>query len=328
MPGKVLIGPTPLREANFAPAYRQPLEAAGYTVVFPQRNAQMTASELRDLLPGCVAVLAGSEPYTREILGLAKAAGLKVVSRAGVGYDGVDVAAATDLGLPVCYAPGTNHEAVGEFALTLMLALVKSLLPQDAAVRRGEWPRRAYLPLRGQTLGIFGLGRTGKATAARARAFGMTVVAVDPVWDTAFAESHTIRRVTPDELLTTSDIVTLHVPLTPDTRHLIRAETIAQMKPTAFLVNTSRGPTVHDAELATALTAGKLAGAGLDVFADEPLPLDNPLRKAPNVIFTAHTAGVDRQSLADMARVGTEALLRVLNGERPVELTVNPEVWQ
>ncbi len=328
MPGKVLVGPMPLRDPIFAAAFRQPLEAAGYEVVFPDRVAQMTAAELRDQLPGCVAALAGSEPYTREILAAAKAAGLKCVSRAGVGYDGVDIPAATDLGIPVCYAPGTNHEAVGEFALGLMLALVKSLLPQDAAIRKGGWPRRAYLPLRGQTLGIVGLGRTGQATAVRARAFGMTVVAVDPVWDAAFAGRNGVRRVTREELLATADIVTLHVPLSPDTRHLIRAETIAAMKPTAFVVNTSRGPTVHEADLAKALVDGRLAGAGLDVFDDEPLAQGHPLLAAPNCILTAHTAGVDRQSLADMARVGTDALIRVLRGERPAELMVNPEVWK
>jgi phosphoglycerate dehydrogenase-like enzyme len=325
MPGKVLVGPNPLRQ--FEDAFRPALEAAGYEVVFPRRHAQMTLAELRDQLPGCVGSLAGSEPYTRDVLAEAKAAGLRCVSRAGVGYDGVDIAAATDLGIPVCYAPGTNHEAVGEFALALMLALVKSLLPQDAGVRRGEWPRRAYLPLRGQTLAVFGLGRTGKATARRARAFDMTVLAVDPVWDAEFADTSGVRRATPAEAFAEADIVSLHVPLTPDTRHLIRAETIAAMKPTAFVVNTSRGPTVHEADLAAALTAGRLAGAGLDVFADEPLPADSPLRAAPNCLLTAHTAGVDRQSLQDMARVGADALIRVLRGERPMELTVNPEVW-
>ena len=325
MPGKVLVGPNPLRQ--FEGAFRPALEAAGFEVVFPRRPAQMTEAELRDQLPGCVGSLAGSEPYTREILTLAKAAGLRAIGRAGVGFDGVDVRAATELGIPVTFAPGTNHEAVGEHALGLMLALVKSLLPQDAAIRRGEWPRRAYLPLRGQTLGIFGLGRTGKATAVRARAFGLTVVAVDPVWDAGFADRNGVRRVTPAELFAAADIVSLHVPLTPDTRHLVRAETIAAMKPTAFVVNTSRGPAVHEADLAAALTAGTLAGAGLDVFDDEPLAPGHPLLAAPNCVLTAHTAGVDRQSLFDMGRVAAEGLLAVLRGERPAELLVNPEVF-
>lgn len=324
MPGKVLVGPNPLRQ--FEPAFRPLLEAAGFEVVYPRRAAQMTAAELADQLPGCVASLAGSEPYTRAILRRAKEAGLKCIGRAGVGYDGIDIPAATDLGIPVTYAPGTNHEAVGELALGLMLALAKSIIPQDAAVRRGEWPRRAYLPLRGTTLGVVGLGRTGKATVVRAKAFGMTLIATDPVWDGAFAEAHGVRRATQAELLATADFVSLHVPLTPDTRHLIRAGTIAAMKPTTFVVNTSRGPAVHEGDLFAALAAGKLAGAALDVFDEEPVAKSHPLLSLPNVIVTAHTAGVDSRSIADMGRVGAEGIVRLLRGEWPTELLVNPEV--
>lgn len=160
MPGRVLIGPNPLR--RFEPAFRPILEAVGLEVVWPRRHGQMTEAELRDQLPGCVASLAGSEPYTPDILKLAKDAGLKCIGRAGVGYDGIDVAAATALGIPVTYAPGTNHEAVGELALGLILAVAKQIVQQDAAVRRGEWPRQAYRPLRAPPSG-------SSASAAPAR---------------------------------------------------------------------------------------------------------------------------------------------------------------
>src|SRR6185503_9429408 len=196
-----------------------------------------------------------SEPYPREVIAKAAAAGLKVIARAGVGYDAVDLAAATDHGVAVCYAPGTNQEAVAEHAFMLMLALTRKLREQDIEVRQGTWPRRTVGNLRGQTLGIIGLGRIGKAVAHRAVPFGLKVLATEILPDHAFAVAHNVTFVPLEELLRQSDIITLHVPKTPETKNIIRKETLALMRPTAFLLNTSRGGVVHEKDLYDALVA-------------------------------------------------------------------------
>lgn len=320
---RVLFGPAPMRDIPHC--YAPLLSEAGLELVYPPFARQMTEEELFTLLPGCVASLAGSEPYTRRVIETAAKAGLRVIARAGVGYDAVDVQAATDHGVVVCYAPGSNHEAVGEHAMLLVLALAKNLLMQHRETAAGNWPRKAQHPVREKTLGIIGLGRTGRATALRALAFRMNVIASDPFIDGEFARRHNISLLPLDEVLKWSDFLSLHVPLTPLTRNLIRAETIGLMKPTAMLVNTSRGEVVHEPDLVESLKSGRLAAAGLDVFEHEPLK-DHPFQALPNVLLTAHTAGVDFRSREDMARFAAEAIVDVLDGKWPSERVVNPEV--
>ncbi len=322
---KVLFGPAPMRD--IPQAYEPVLQGAGFDIVYPHAPRQMTESELSELVPGCVASLAGSEPYTRNVLEAAAKTGLKVVARAGVGYDAVDVQAATECGIVVAYAPGSNHEAVGEHALLLMLALSKKLIWQHAETKAGRWPRKAQRPLRENTLGIIGLGRTGRATAIRALAFRLKVVACDPFADPEFARLHGIPLVKLDELLAGSDIVSLHVPLTPETRNLVRNETIARMKPGAMLINTSRGEVIHEADLMEALQSGRIGSAGLDVFEKEPLK-DHPFQLLENVVLTAHTAGVDTLSRELMANIPARAIVQLLGGGWPTEWIVNPEVQE
>jgi phosphoglycerate dehydrogenase-like enzyme len=323
MKPRVLFGPAPMRDIPHC--YEPTLSAAGLELVYPPFARQMKEDELFALLPGCVATLAGSEPYTRRVIEVAAKAGLKVIARAGVGYDAVDVQAATDHGVVVCYAPGSNHEAVGEHAMLLVLALAKNLLMQHRETAANNWPRRAQQPVRDKTLGIIGLGRTGQATAVRALAFRMNVIACDPFVDSEFARRHDIPLLSLDEVLAQADYLTLHVPLTPLTRNLIRAETLAKMKPSAILVNTSRGEVVHEADLVEALTAKRIAAAGLDVFEHEPLK-DHPFQTLPNVLLTAHTAGVDFRSREDMVRFAAEAIADLMQGRWPGERVVNPEV--
>lgn len=328
MSRRVLVGPAPLRE--IAHVYRPILEKAGYVIEHPARPGfgpadQMTEEEVLAQLPGCVASLAGSEPYTCAVIAKAAAAGLRVIARAGVGYDAIDVAAATDHGIAVCYAPGTNQEAVAEHTWMLILALVRDLRRQDIEIRKGNWPRRAVGFIRGTTLGIVGLGRIGKAMAPRASAFGFKVLATEIAPDLGFCEAHNITLVPFEDLLRQSDVVSLHVPKTPLTKNMIRRETLALMKPTAYLINTSRGGVVHEADLHEALTTGRIAGAGLDVFEEEP-PSGNALFSLENVVLTAHTAGVDRKSREDMARVPAEAIVKLLAGEWPADWVVNPLV--
>jgi D-3-phosphoglycerate dehydrogenase len=328
MPRRVLVAPAPLKEIDHV--YGPILRGAGYTIEYPPRDQietelQMSEEELLSQLPGCVASLAGSEPYTRAVIAKAAPAGLKVIARAGVGYDAIDLQAATEHGVAVCFAPGTNQEAVAEHAFALMLSLIRNVPRQDAAIRRGEWPRKAVGFARTTTLGIVGLGRIGKAVAERANAFGFKVLAAEIAPDLGFVEAHRVALVSFEELLKRSDVVSLHVPKTAQTRNMIRRETLGLMKPTAFVINTSRGGVVNEADLYEALKAGRLAGAGLDVFEKEP-PGSNPLFTLDNVILTAHTAGVDRKSREDMARVPAQAIVKLLAGEWPADWVVNPTV--
>ncbi len=318
---KVLIAPATL--ANVGGAYLEALRGAGHEVVFSPFPAQMVESELLPTLKGVSASLAGSEPYTRRVIEANPQ--LRVIARAGVGYDAVDCAAATDHGIAVCIAPNTNQDAVAEHTFTLMLALVKHLIPQHQGTVAGRWPRQTNLPLRGRVLGIAGLGRIGKAVALRGAAFGMPLLAYEPAPDMEFVSRWNITLVPFDRLLAESDFLSLHLPLTPQSKHLIRKETLARMKPTAYLVNTARGGLVCEADLYEALKARRLAGAGLDVFEDEP-PGASPLFGLDNVVATPHAAGVDTRSRDDMALSAAQAIVSLARGEWPAEKVVNPEV--
>jgi phosphoglycerate dehydrogenase-like enzyme len=323
MKPRVIIGPAPMRDIPHAYA---PLLESHFELVYPKRAAQMTEAELLEQLPGCTASLAGSEPYTRKVIEVAAAAGLKVIGRAAVGYDAVDLQACTEHGVAVTYAPGTNHEAVSEHALMLMLALSKSLLMQHETTKAGGWPRIAQQPLRGKTLGLLGLGRTGSAVALRAKAFGMRVVACDPYVDGTFAKQHGIELTDFEEMLGQADIVSLHVPLTDQTRDIINADTIDYLRPSAFLINTARGEVVDELALYHALKTKRIAAAGIDVFVAEP-PKGSPLLTLDNIILTAHTAGVDLRSREDMARIGALGIAKLLIEKVwPVDLMVNAGV--
>ena len=239
--------------------------------------------------------------------------------------DGVDVEAATRLGIPVTYAPGTNQEAVGEHAMMLFLALARNLVKQHNLIAEGEWPRKAVGSVRGKTLGIIGLGRTGKAVATRALAFGMTVIAHDPFIETTWADEHGIAMMPFLELLPEVDFLSMHVPLTSKTKDMIDGETLGLLHPTSYVINCSRGGVVNEIDLYEALTHKRIAGAALDVFEHEP-PTDSPLLGLNNVILTAHTAGIDHQSRNDMSTVAAQAIVKVLAGEWPQEWLVNPEL--
>lgn len=323
MKPRVLIAPAPLKD--IASVYGPTLTAAGFEMVYPLRNAQLNEAELRAILPGCAGSLAGSEPYTRAAIAEAAAQGLQVIARAGVGYDAVDLQAATDHGVAVCIAPGTNQDAVAEHTFTLILALAKNLIPQHTLIKEGQWPRRANLPLRGSTLGLVGLGRIGRAVARIGHAFQMKVIAHEPFPDLDYAAKHSITLMPFDEVMKQSDWVSLHLPMLTESKHIICARSLALMKPTAFLINTSRGGVICEPDLYEALKSKRIAGAGLDVFDEEP-PGNNPLLTLDNAVLTAHTAGVDLKSRDDMASVAAQAIVKLLAGEWPAEWIVNPQV--
>ena len=255
---------------------------------------------------------------------------LKVVGRHGVGLDTVDIPAATRLGIAVVHAPGSNSQAVAEHALMLMLACVKRTLVIDRLTRRGDWRPRtedANTELGGKTLGIIGVGNIGRRVARFCGALGMRVLGYDKyVPDDEVRRRGAEPQPSLEALLPQCDVVTCHTPLTPETRHMINARTLALMKPGAIFINTSRGGVQDERALFEALTRGHLAAAGLDVFEQEPTPLDNPLLNLDNVVVSSHVAGVTREANRQMAVQVAGEMLRVLRGERP-EVLVNPEVW-
>lgn len=321
---KVLIGSPVLCDADSS--HVRILRRGGLEVVFPPEIRPLTESDLLRLLPGVQATIAGPEPYTARVIEAAK--DLCVIARSGVGYDSVDIEAANKHGVAVTITPGTNHDAVAEHAFALLLALAKGIVRQHQLTLEGGWTRQPTIPVRGQTLGIVGLGRIGKAMALRGLAFGMKVLATEKLPDHDFVQRHGIELVPLEDLLRRSDFISLHAPYTSETHQLIRAETLRLMKPTAFLINTARGGLVCERDLLEALQSGKLRGAGLDVFEKEP-PGDNPLFRLPNVIVTPHLAGLDTQSLRDMADMAAETIVGLLDGRWFDDgRIVNPEVRQ
>ncbi|MFL5341805.1 MAG: phosphoglycerate dehydrogenase [Gemmataceae bacterium] len=318
----VLIGPAPLDGIDAE--FRHALVRAGFELVYPKLGRQMVESELVHFLPGIRASLAGSEPYTRRVF--AAFPELKVVARVGVGYDAVDVPAATDHGVVVCIAPGTNQDSVAEHTVLLILACARQLVSQHHLIVAGQWPRNANVPVRGRTLGVVGLGRIGKAVALRGLAFGMHVIAHEPYPDPTFAAQHNIRLLSFEEVMREADFVSLHVPLVPESRHMINTTTLGWMKPTAYLINTSRGGLVNEPDLCAVLKDKRIAGAALDVFDEEPPPKDHPFFRLGNITLTAHTAGVDLKSRDDMALSAAQAIVDLSQGKWPKEKIVNPEV--
>src|SRR6266545_3118172 len=273
-------------------------------------------------------ILFRGKPMCSERL-MAACQKLKVVGRHGAGLDIVDIPAATRLGVAVVHAPGSNSQAVAEHALMLMLVSVKRTLAIDKAMRSDGWStsRAGNTELAGKTLGVVGVGNVGRRVAKFAGAIGMRVLGYDK-----YVPDDEVRRrgaepvKSLEALLPQVDVLTCHTPLTPETKHMINEKAIGLMKPSAIFINTSRGPVQDERALFEALTRGKLAAAGLDVWEDEPTSRDNPILNLENVVCSSHMAGVTREATRQAAMQVSGEMLCVLRGERP-EVLVNPDVW-
>lgn len=301
------------------------LADAGFEMFFPPEGLDTVADApgFRSLVAqqGYSAVIAGGEAYNGLLFEAAP--GLRVVARAGVGFDCVDLSAASEHRVAVAITPGANDQAVAEHTIAMLLAVGRGLVACDRGVRRGSWERNVLPPVRTKTLGIVGLGRIGRSVYPRAAALGMEILACESYPDRDFVARHGVRLVSLDELLAQSDYVTLHVPLSEENVGLVNKNTIARMKDGAILINTARGGLVVEEDLLEGLTSGKLAAAALDVFAEEPTPLDNPLLKLDNVLTSPHMAGVDELSLSDMAEVAARAIVDLYQGRWPEACIVN-----
>jgi phosphoglycerate dehydrogenase-like enzyme len=295
------------------------LAAAGCAVRLAPKVAERSAADTASLLRGVSAAIVSTDPFDAEVL--ASASDLRVIARVGVGTDTIDVDAATRRGVAVCTTPGANASSTADHAVALMLAALRRIPEHDAGIRSARWARTgAATPweLNRLTVGLVGLGAIGRLVRRRLTGFRAHVLVCDPA---APSEPGT-EVVELDELLARSDVVSLHLPLTEATRHLIDRRRLALMRPHAVLVNTARGGLVDEAALVEALEGGRLRAAALDVFEHEP-PTHRRLLALRNAILTPHVGGVSERSVEEMTRRATDAVVDVLAGRTPANL-VNP----
>jgi len=298
------------------------LADAGYECVVPDRSQDLWNNEvLTQVIRGFDAIIAGSEPYPAAVI--AASPQLRVLARAGVGFDAIDLTACDEHKIVVATTPGVNHHAVAEHAIAMMMAIGRGFPALDQEVRRCEWKRIPLPRISECTLGLVGLGRIGQATATRAVGLGMKVLAFDPYPSADFVKQYDITMVSLEDLLAKSDFVSLHSPMTPTTKHMINDKSIATMKDGAVVINTARGPLIDEAALIRALKSGKLRAAGLDVFEVEPLPASSPLMSMPNVLLSGHIAGMDNESHEDTWALGANIIIRLSRGEWPAECIQN-----
>ena len=252
----------------------------------------------------------------------------KIIARYGIGVDNVDLAAATQAQILVTNVPDYCIDEVSDHALALLLALARRIVEANGAVKAGAWDVVAHAGirrLRGQTLGLIGFGRIAKALASKVQALGMKVLVYDPYLEPVAIAHHGAEAGSLDRILADADAISIHVPLSEETHNLIGERELARMKPTAFLINTSRGGIVDEGALAIALKESRLGGAALDVLAVEPPPHDHPLRQAPNIILTPHLAFFSRESVIELQTKAVQEVARALRGEPP-RSPVNREV--
>jgi len=260
---------------------------------------------------------------TRNLI--SRAGQLKTIGRAGVGVDNVDLDAATERGIAVFNAPGGNTTAAAELTIALLISVARRIPAAEASLRRGEWDRSAFkgVELRGKTLGLIGAGRIGGEVATRCQAFGMDVVVYDPYLAEERAEELGVELVGFDEVAARGDFISIHVPLTDETRGIVEEETLGRMKSTAFVVNASRGGVVDEDALANALHDGVIAGAALDVYETEPLAADSPLRAAPNLVLTPHLGASTAEAQVGVAtEVAAKIRTLILTGDRSEAVNV------
>jgi D-3-phosphoglycerate dehydrogenase len=282
-----------------------------------------TAAEVIAVATPADALIVQWAPITAEVIAALK--NCKVIVRYGIGVDNVDLKAAGERGIPVCNVPDYCIPEVADHSIALALSLARQLPQTDAAVRNKVWkitPPFAFAAFRELTFAVAGFGRIARAVLTRAAAFGFRLAAYDPFVDKQVFIDAGVRQVTKDELFEVAGLLSLHLPLTPETRHFINRESLARMRRDAIIINTARGGLIDSDALAAALKENRIAGAGLDVYEKEPLPLDHVLRSAPNTILTSHTAWFSASSVPELQQKAAEEAVRGILGQ-PLKNVVN-----
>lgn len=296
---------------------RSLLEAAGHEVIPHVGNGVWPEHEMMNAIRGVDAVIAGLDEITAKVIE-AGTPHLKIIARNGAGYNNVDIAAADKLGVTVTLAPGANTISVCELVFGLMLSLTRNIRVQDAEVHQGGWQRIMGCELYGKVLGVLGTGHIGSEVIKRAHAFGMKIVAFDVMEHQELCRQYGVKYIAREEVFKQADFLTLHLPVTPDTRDTINGRTLAAMKSGAFIINTARGELVQEQALYEALKTGKIAGYGTDTFVQEPPPAGHPLLTLPNVVATPHTGAYTKEAVTRCSVMAAEEVVRVLSGQKPL----------
>lgn len=292
---------------------RRVLEKSGYEIVDAQCK---TESELLEATKDAFAIIVQWAPITEAII--RNMDNCQLIVRYGIGVDNLDLAAAKEKQIPVCNVPDYCIDEVADHTMSLALSLHRQLSATDRRVRDGVWkiiPPGHVPASKDSVFTTLGFGRIARAVLERARAFGFKLAAYDPFVSSEEMEAFGVKKLTLEEAISDSDILSLHSPLNEKTSHIINAASLKKMKPTAILVNTSRGGLINTVELAQALHENEIGGAGIDVFEQEPLPSDHPILQAPNITITSHTAWYSKRSIPILQQFAAEEVLRIINGE-------------
>jgi phosphoglycerate dehydrogenase-like enzyme len=297
------------------------LRRAGLAARLAPKHGHRSPAELTVLAQGIAGAIVSTDPFDADVLSASR--DLRIIARVGVGVDSIDLYAATAHGVMVTTTPGANEDTVADHTLALMLAVLRRITEHDAGVRRGEWNRTGrHTPraLYGATVGLVGYGHIGRRVGERLRGFRVRLLVADPLP----VDDASVEVVDLESLIVRSDVISLHAPLTPETRRIIGTRQLSLMQPHAVLVNTARGGLVDEEALLDALRVGRIAGAALDVFEREP-PGSSKLVTLPNVVVSPHIAGLSNASVMEMTRRATASVVDALSGRIPTDL-VNPEV--
>jgi phosphoglycerate dehydrogenase-like enzyme len=310
---RILVTPTSFGSTD--PKLKITVESEFREVIYNPTDRALTSEEVIHLIPGVDGYLAGLDEIDANVIRAADR--LKVISRYGVGTDRVDLKAAQAMGIRVTNTPGVNAASVAELTIGLMISLARRISEIVISTKGGGWPRIAGQSLEGKTVGLLGLGAVGKQVARRLVGFDCRIAAYDPNPDLAFVHRYKIELLPMADVITRSDFLSLHVPLTSETRNLVDKGFLEQMKQGAYLVNTARGELIDEEALAEAIQIGKLSGAAMDVFTQEPPGSENPLVKLPQVLVTPHCASHTDGAMNAMGWMAMKDCMAVLRGEEP-----------
>jgi D-3-phosphoglycerate dehydrogenase len=317
MASKVLIATRSFGSAS--PRPMQMLKDAGVEIVWVNANSPSVQDEILELVPETSAIIVGLVPITEKII--EKASKLKIVSMYGVGVNHIDLEAARKKGVIVTNCPGSNDQAVADLTMGLMATIARNIPQIDRDIRDGYWKKYMGGELWQKKLGLIGLGNIAKGVVHRAKGFDMQISAYDPYTSAEVADAHGVQLQSFEDVISQSDFISLHAPLTEETKCMFGSEQFKRMKPTSYLINTARGGLVDEQALFAALSNGEIAGAGLDVFVEEPLK-DSRLVELKNVVLTAHTGTHTKESIERMGIMAVDNVLRVLRGEIPTNRIV------
>ena len=299
---------------------------AGCDIRLPKTFQAHPTAALQPLLASVQGIYAGVDEFSAEVLASKEAAELQIISRWGVGYDNINVAAATELGIVITYTPGLLDEAVADYTFALLLGVARRIHTGYLSMHHGGWSQQWGHDVHGKTLGIVGCGRIGTAVARRAAGFNMRLLAYDPFPNEA-AQELGVEFVPLETLLQQSDYVSLHAAVTPETEDLISAPQLHLMKPNSYLINAGRGALVSETDLAACLNAHGIAGAAVDTYHVEPLPVDHPLHSAANLLMSPHQASFAAETGQRVSHACAQAIIDLKQGQRP-QFVLNTEVFE